>query len=292
MYGSFIPHPIEASFSSVTEGLPPRRKESSVLITTELDTDRAARLKVAYSVRRVDLARPLTMVRDVAPRHGDLVLARVGVIGQHAKLELTTSRRAALYPGDEIVVAFGTRYAPDQFEAELPPDLGPCHLVAAGGVAAAMLSKHSAMKDPTQIEPIGLLADAHGRVLNATEGALSPVERPQRWVPTVLVAGTAMNTGKTTSVASLVHWLTAAGLRVGACKLTGTGAGGDRHSYADAGAAEVLDFTDLGLVSTFQIPLDVLVRTAVAMHASLVARDVDVIVMEVADGLLCTTPLP
>ncbi len=102
-----------------------------MLITTELDTDRAARLKVAYSVRRVDLARPLTVVRDVAPRHGDLVLAR-GAIGQHAKLELTTSRRAALYPGDEIVVAIGTRYASDQFEAELPPDLGPCHLVGAG----------------------------------------------------------------------------------------------------------------------------------------------------------------
>lgn len=259
-----------------------------MLTTTELDTDRAARLKVAYSVRRVDLARPLTVVRDVAPCHGDLVLARVVAIGQHAKLELTTSRRATLYPGDEIVVAFGARYAPDQFEAELPPDLGPCHLVAAGGVAAAMLSKHSGMQDPTRIEPVGLLADAHGRVLNAAEGALPPVERSRRWVPTVLVAGTAMNAGKTTSVAALVHGLTAAGLRVGACKLTGTGAGGDRHCYADAGAAEVLDFTDFGLVSTFQVPLDVLVHTAVAMHASLVARDVDVIVMEVADGLLCT----
>ncbi len=97
-----------------------------------------------------------------------------------------------------------------------------------------------------------------------------------------------MNAGKTDVGALARARADAAGLRVGACKLTDTGAGGDRYCYADAGAAEVLDFTDFGSVSTFQIPLDVLVRTAVAMHASLVARDVDVIVMEVADGLLCT----
>ena len=52
-----------------------------------------------------------------------------------------------------------------------------------------------------------------------------------------------MNSGKTTTVAAITHGLTAAGLRVGAMKVTGTGAGGDPFLFADAGAAEVLDFT-------------------------------------------------
>ncbi|MGQ0776652.1 MAG: DUF1611 domain-containing protein [Pseudonocardiales bacterium] len=258
-----------------------------MLSNSEFDTERIGRVKVAYSVRRVNLDRPLWLVDGIAPRHGDLLLARVFEIGQHPRLELTTSRRAMLYPGDEIVIGMGARYAPDQFEAELPDDLAPCHLVAAGGVAAAMRCKHSSMKDPTSIVPVGLVAVADGRVLNAADGALPLVEPLPRRVPTVLVTGTAMNAGKTTSVISLVRGLTAAGLRIGACKLTGTGAGGDRYSFVDAGAAEVLDFTDLGLVSTFGVPLEVLVRTSVAMHRHLVARGVDVVLMEAADGLLC-----
>src|SRR5918997_5593078 len=261
-------------------------EERSLLTVDQLDSERITRMKVAYSVRRVDLSGRLGLVAGVAPTHGDLVLARVVEIGQHVKLELTTSRRAALYLGDEIVVGMGARYAPDQFETTLPTDLQPCDLVAAGGVAAAVRSKHSGMKDPTRLEPQGLLASADGRVLNVADGALPPIEPALRRVPTVLVAGTGMNAGKTTSMAALVHGLTRAGLRVGACQLTGTGAGGDRHSYADAGAAEVPDFTDLGLISTCGVPLNCLVCTSVAMHAHLVARGVDAVVMEIADGLL------
>jgi hypothetical protein len=36
-----------------------------------------------------------------------------------------------LFVGDEILVAYGHRYAPAQFLAEVPPDLGGCHLNAA-----------------------------------------------------------------------------------------------------------------------------------------------------------------
>jgi hypothetical protein len=254
-----------------------------------IESGRLARAKIAYSVRRVDLTGSLHLVTGpgIAPRHGDLVLAEVVAIGQHSKIELTTSRRAELYPGDEIVVAYGARYAPDQFEAELPEDLDDCQLVAAGGCAARVRSAHASMKAATQIRPIGLLADASG-VLNVADGALSepPAAARSSLVPTVLVAGTSMNSGKTTTVASLVHGLTRAGLRVGAGKFTGTGAGGDRNRFADAGAAEVLDFTDLGLVSTFRLPVPRLARLAADMHDHLVGRGVDAVVLEIADGVL------
>lgn len=261
------------------------------MVTTDtplaVEASRIARAKIAYSVRRVDLDRPLTVVADGrAPRHGDLVLAEVVKIGQHTKLELTTSRRAALYRGDEVVVAFGARYAPDQFLAELPDDLGDCDLVAAGGCAATVAAQHSSMKDATRIRPVGLLAAADGEVLNVADGAVPQPPQPLIHVPTILVAGTSMNAGKTTTVASLVHGLTAAGLRVGAGKFTGTGAGGDRYSFADAGAAEVLDFTDMGHVSTYRVPVEHLAQVAARMHDTLAARGVDVIVLEIADGVL------
>lgn len=257
--------------------------------TIDLDPGRLGRAKVAYSVRRVDLiTAPAALTGpDVRPSHGDLVLATVTELGQHRMLELGTSRRATLYPGDEIVVAYGARYAPDQFEAELPDDLGVCELVAAGGCAARTLSRHASKKPATVIAPVGLLTTAAGRVLNVADGALpTPTVSIARRTPTVLVAGTSMNSGKTTTVASLVHGLSRTGLRVGACKITGTGAGGDRNLFADAGAAEVLDFTDLGLVSTYRHPLPRLAQVATDMHDHLRACGVDVIVMEIADGIL------
>ena len=52
-------------------------------------------------------------------------------------------------------------------------------------------------------------------------------------------------------VASIVRGLTAAGYRVAAGKVTGTGAGGDFHMFVDAGATRVLDFTDFGFSSTY-----------------------------------------
>lgn len=255
---------------------------------TPLDRRRRARWKSAYTVRRVPVPPEVRLVTGRPPAHGDLVLARVATIGQHTRLELGTSRRAQLFTGDEIVVAYGARYAPDQFEAELPTDLGPCRLVAAGGIAATVVAANSAMKPATEIVPVGLLADARGRVLTVADGAL-PLSAPPtaRRVPTILVAGTAMNAGKTTAVASVVHGLAGAGLRVGAGKLTGTGAGGDAGAYADAGAAEVLDFTDLGISSTHRVPLPRIIAAATALHGHLAARGVDAVVLEVADGLLC-----
>jgi molybdopterin-guanine dinucleotide biosynthesis protein len=257
------------------------------MASTPVDPERIARAKVGYSVRRVDLRPPLLLESGpgLVPRHGDLVLAEVVTVGQHAKLELTTSRRAALYPGDEIVVAYGARYAPDQFEAELPDDLSDCDLAAAGGCAARVRSRHSAVREATRIRPVGLLAALTGR-LNVAAGALPAPPPPTVQVPTLMVAGTAMNAGKTTTVASLAHGLSRAGLRVGAGKVTGTGAGGDRYCFDDAGAAEVLDFTDLGFVSTYRIPVSRLVRLAVDMHDHLVATGVDVVLLEVADGVL------
>lgn len=167
-----------------------------------------AAAKAAYTTRRVDLsaARCLTLVSgiDVTPQAGDLVLARVAEIGQHK------------------------RYAPDQFEAEVPADLSSCQLVAGGGLAARVVTAHLDMDDATGIVPIGLIADSTGRVLNVRDGALIPRAGGQTRPLTFVVAGTSMNSGKTTTVAAIAHGLTAAGLRVGATKVIGTGAGGVR----------------------------------------------------------------
>lgn len=242
--------------------------------------------KRSFTTRRVDLGNARRLVCQGAPKPGDLVLARVTALGQHQKLESPAGRRAKLYIGDEIIVAYGARYAPDQFESVVPDDLAECDLVAGGGVASRVIGRHGSMRPATRIEPLGLLSDAEGKALNLSDFAL-----PHRVLdtarPTVIaIAGSSMNAGKTTVAAGLIHGLAGAGLNVAATKVTGTGSGGDLWSMLDAGAHDVLDFTDLGHASTAGLPAAAAEQVALSLIAHLAAKAPDIIIVEIADGVL------
>jgi hypothetical protein len=254
-----------------------------------LAPERLERAKRAYTTRRVPLTEAtLLLTGQHSPRPGDLLLARVEKVGQHARIEHPDGRRANLFVGDEIIVCYGHRYAPDQFEAVVPEDLSPCHLVAGGGIAARMRSKHGKMRAPTAIRPLGLLANGFAQRLNLADFALAPTTecatcsaRPL----TLAVVGSTMNAGKTTTAAHLIRGLRNAGLRVGAAKVTGTGAGGDTWLMKDAGAAPVLDFTDAGLATTYRASLPAIQGAMTTLLGHLCAAWVDALVLEVADGL-------
>ena len=241
--------------------------------------------KLAYSTRHVRLEAVGGIRADVVPTAGDLVLAVITEVGQHKRLELRDGRRADLFPGDEIVVCYGSRYAPDQFEAEVPLRIEPCALVAAGGVAGRMVTAHDKVAEPTRIEPLGVLTTENGRPVNLRDWALPATEASRPAPPTIAVLGTSMNSGKTTTAAHLVRGLSRAGLRAGAAKVTGTGAGGDVWLLQDAGATPVLDFTSVGHVSTYRVAPSELEQVMITLHGHVAAAGVDVVVLEVADGL-------
>jgi hypothetical protein len=247
---------------------------------------RISSAKAAYTTRHIDLDAAKLLLTGVRPRVGDVVLARVAEIGQHQNIELGHGRRAKMFVNDEIVVAYGNRYAPDQFEAELPDDLGPCDLAAAGGVASMVLNSHRKMNPATRLEPIGLLADASGNRVNLKSGVLAAPHNPGGDRPlTIAVVGASMNSGKTTTAAHLVRGLRQAGLRVGAAKTTGTGAGGDVWLLSDAGAFPVYDFTNAGYPSTYLIGHDAVRDVFTGLTDRLAADGCQVIVLEVADGV-------
>ena len=240
----------------------------------------------AFSTRRVERSAAKTLIAEATPKTGDLVLARVDALGHHANLQLPEGRRCRLFPGDTIVVAYGNRYACEQFEAEVPTGLGPCHLVAGGGIASCALSWHDQIsRGPTRITPLGLLGDEAGQVLNLRDFAIAPpaTTRPKPGV--IAVLGTRMSAGKTQTAAFLLRGLRAAGYRVGYVKVTGTGAGGDTWLLRDAGADRVLDFTDAGMATTYLADIE---RIEAAMHTlvqDMAAHGMDIVVMEVADGV-------
>lgn len=255
---------------------------------TVLRPDDLAEVKRGFSTRRVPIADMQTLIRadGVRPRAGDLVLARVDALGHHSKLERPDGRRTQMHVGDRIIACYGHRYAPDQFEAAVPEDLGGCDLVAAGGIAAVALSWHRRIAAPTRIEPLGLIGDAAGARLNVARYAL-PARPMAAWtLPTLLVAGESMNAGKSTTAAALVRGLVQAGHRVGAIKVTGTGAGGDLWLLQDAGAAIVVDFTDAGFATTHRMPVARLEDGIERLISHVAAAACTAVVVEIADGVL------
>jgi hypothetical protein len=241
----------------------------------------------SFTTRRVDRAQAKTLISgDLQPRVGDLVLARIDCLGHHGNLQLVDGRRRRLFIGDLVIAAYANRYACEQFEAEVPGSLAPCHLVAGGGIASRALSWHDRIaKGPTTIQPLGLIGDAHGNRLNLADFAVA-AEYPTAAAPTVFaVLGTAMDAGKTETAAHLLRGLKAAGRRTGYIKVTGTGAGGDTWLLRDAGADSVLDFTDAGLPSTYQVPVPRIEKAMEVLINHMAADGIDAVVMEVADGV-------
>lgn len=252
-----------------------------------IDAAQLALAKWAFTTRRVPVSAAHGVLSGAArPQPGDLALARVIRLGQHRFLQSPNGRRQNLFVDDEIVAVFGHRYAPDQFEALVPDALGPCHLVASGGVISTVRVSHARMGRPTEVLALGLLADAQGAKVNISRFRLGDV--PGAGTPAarvVAVLGTSMNSGKTTVAANLIRGLKAAGLSVGAAKVTGTGACGDGFHFTDAGARPVLDFLDFGYTSTYQLGHEEVEQIFRRMMQHLDAAGVDVVVLEIADGL-------
>lgn len=254
-----------------------------------LDLQRINRAKRAFTTRRIPIEKMRSLSLSVdAPKPGDVILARVEEVGRLNRIELTTGRKATLYPGDEIVLVYGNRYAPDAYEAEVPCDLSPCDLAAGGGIASRVINANVLWETkgtPTRIRPIAYIADPEGRTLNVRAFSFSGHPLPTRTTPVIAVCGATMNSGKTTTVAGIIRGLTQKGLRVGAAKVTGTGSGNDLWKFHDAGAAYAFDFTDAGMATTYLAEIDAVAKGAEVLISELVARNCGAIVIEIADGV-------
>lgn len=219
------------------------------------------------------------------PRIGDLLAAEVLSLGKHSTIENVDGLTLNIFPGDRIIGAFGHRYATDQFEGSVPAVWNEtCDLLSIGGVCGEVVSAHSAMGMPTRLRLLGAVCDAQGRPLNLRHFARSaPKTLPAGQV--ILVVGTSMNSGKTTTVGTLARALSRAGFRVAAAKVTGTAAGKDGRFFASCGANPVLDFTSCGLPSTAMLGREELLLVYHELLNRLAATGPDYTIVEIADGI-------
>jgi dethiobiotin synthetase len=222
---------------------------------------------------------------SATPRVGDVALVEVVEVGQHSRLSTLPDAKQRLYRGDLLVGVFGNRYATDAYEAEVRTT-DELHILTDAGMIGTVLSRHRDVRPPTTLRFMGFVADEADRQVNLK--ALHRQGSPPEAGPTniILIVGTAMNSGKTTVAAKLVKALLWRGVRVAACKLTGSVCQKDQTEMRAAGAQDVRDFSDYGFPSTYLAEPEELLDLFGRMTADAARVRPDLVVMEVADGLL------
>ena len=248
--------------------------------------------KIASVTRNLKLGKRLTLTADIQASEGAVIAARVkGEKRTYNQLEDPHGRMSTLHDGDLIVGALGHRRALQGYEGAVPDKVAPgdtLHLLNLGGVIGLCSSHHPELGPPFELEVLGQVLAFPDFQSRQGKAAFLPAQLPREqaattFPPTVFVAGTCMNAGKTAAACVVVRALTRAGLRVGACKLTGVSLMRDVLAMKDHGATVGLDFTDAGLPSSG--PGSAL-PSARSILQALGAHGVDVVVAETGDGIL------
>ncbi|MBT8145169.1 MAG: hypothetical protein KJO55_10735 [Gammaproteobacteria bacterium] len=211
---------------------------------------------------------------------GDYVAARVtGAATPLYRLESASGRRVALMAGDYVISALGTRAATLEAVGGWR-DVGPdrvLHSLTGAGLLGRATSVSRTLPGFMTLDYVGHVVRDDGR-LNMTD-FVQPVTDAKIDIPVILLIGTSMSSGKTTTGRLIIHELKRCGLRVAGAKFTGAGRYHDILSFGDAGADHIMDFVDAGLPSTV-VPGDEFRKTMRYMISRVNALDIDVLVAE------------
>ena len=166
------------------------------------------------------------------------------------QIEDRSGHTVKIEAGDWIVGALGVRAATLEGVggwADITAD-GLMNTLTSAALMGRYTSFSTLFPDPAQVQYRGHLVRS-GRKVRMSDFALT-ADTHEFSVPTLLLVGTSMSAGKTTTGRRVCKELDRAGLFVIGAKLTGAGRYRDILSYLKTGAREIYDFVDVGLPST------------------------------------------
>jgi len=192
---------------------------------------------------------------DAVPRSewavGDYVEGEViGTPTELYQVEDRAGHMVSVEPGDWVIGAFGDRAATLEGVGSWTDIGSDLHMQAltSAGLMGRYTSFSTLLAGPLQLRYRGHLCRG-GRKLCMRDFAIRS-ETYAFSVPTLLVVGTSMSAGKTTTGRRVCKELDRAGRFVIGAKLTGAGRYRDILSFLKTGATEICDFVDAGLPST------------------------------------------
>lgn len=223
---------------------------------------------------------PIAVRQERETTAGQLVVVKaLGENPAYPDLELVDGSRSTVRKGQVLATVLGSRQALRGFVGHAPNRVRAgdvLHLLNLGGVTGVAASGCPELGMPIPVELLGV-SDRHLK-----DAALPSVRTLKHSAPIVLVAGSCMNVGKTVTTEKLIAGFTTRGMKVGGAKITGVGCLKDAIRMRAAGAVVARTFLDCGVPSTADLS-DV---AGIARSLAWAMRDVDVLVMELGDGIL------
>jgi hypothetical protein len=186
---------------------------------------------------------------------GDFVIGEItGPRNRLLQFELASGRMVQAMRRDCVIGALGNRAATLEAVGSWMDISGDSmHAMTSAGLFGAVTSLSTLIPPVTKLDYTGHVM-RKGEKVCMSDFAIGNSGKFD--VPTVLLVGTSMSSGKTTTGRFVVHELERMGKKVIGAKLTGAGRYRDILSFRDAGAYQVFDFVDAGLPSTVE-PEDV-----------------------------------
>lgn len=211
---------------------------------------------------------------------GDYVMAEVtSNASGSVKIERTDGRMAVVFPGDRVVGALGDRFATLELTGswQAIDGNGRLDILTAGGLISRVTSASWFVTQPIAGQYLGHVVRNGQKV--TMRGSVPPAPDAAFTMPVVLIIGTSMSAGKTTTARVVVTQLRELGHEVMGAKLAGAGRYRDILTMKDGGAQHIMDFVDVGLPSTVVPETDFRQATA-ELLARMGAIDADVAVIE------------
>jgi len=206
--------------------------------------------------------------------NGDYIACDVtGAPSALYSIELSNGRMAPVLEGDCLIGTFGKRAATlegvgdwEAIEAD-----GNLHALTGAGLFGKATSISLLLPRLMSLSYRGhVVSNGKKQVM---QDFVTPVNPHKFSTPVIMLIGTSMSAGKTTTGRIIVHELKKMENKVVGAKLTGAGRLRDILAYSDAGADAIIDFVDAGLPSTvvpkskFQHSLDYLLSRIESLKA-------------------------
>ena len=244
---------------------------------------------VVKNVKMDKADKEIGLIKEGNGEKGDIVLIMIESDPEKCFLKYVRSpgnEKIFLKKGDVLLSALSDRYAATLLKAKVPGKLkagDTIDLIQQGGESGIIESSRKGFVN-TKVKFLGF-AGSNGKKMNMMNYAL-PIHHEEGKTNLVIIVGTNMEAGKTTTTAKLCEAMTGLGKKICCGKLTGIGSVYDTGEYEKAGAAKVLGIIDAGWPSTAGLSLDELEDAFKRIYGNLLLEKPDYILIEIADGIL------
>lgn len=247
--------------------------------------------KIPSLFRRSNLPSVVHVSHDFPPlvEGAAIVVQVLSTAGKRTNIEDITEQSDHLMEGDVVPAVLGKRRMFNGFSCDVPHTLSAGDVLywsSGSGVVGDIRGSDPAWGQQLPVRVLGG-ARVSGKFLNIKdENMILRLEHLDPIAPVVCVAGTATNTGKSTTVTKVVEHFKAKGLKVACAKLTGMALLAELRKLSSTGADLVLGFMDAGLPSTCGDAAEEVVQVALGILHQLNEIQPDVIVVEFGASFL------